>query len=209
VQLIHQLRSSVGSHERIGVVELFGRHSGETSLISAYLAGVDRAIISEVPFEIEKLADMLMENKRSNPSHYAMMTISEGAKEVGGEIVQTGKADAYGHKKLGGVGAVTATKLEKITGEKTMVQVLSYLMRSGAPDALDVMVAVNYANTAMDLLAVDKTGRMVALQEGRYTDVSAESPTLGIKKVDVRNLYDVENYQPKVRHVRGKPMFLY
>ena len=209
VQLIHQLRSSVGSHERIGVVELFGRHSGETSLISAYLAGVDRAIISEVPFEIEKLADMLMEDKRRNPSHYAMMTISEGAKEVGGDIVQTGKADAYGHKKLGGVGAVTATKLEKITGEKTMVQVLSYLMRSGAPDALDIMVAVNYANTAMDLLAVGKTGRMVALQEGRYTDVSAESPTLGIKKVDVRNLYDVENYQPKVRHVLGKPMFLY
>jgi 6-phosphofructokinase len=209
VHFIHQLRSTAGSHERIGVVELFGRHSGETSLISAYLAGVDRAIISEVPFDIEKLADLLVQDKQANPSHYAMMTISEGAREIGGKVVQTGVADPYGHKKLGGIGAVTAEKLEKTTGVKTLCQELAYLMRSGVPDALDVMVAVNYANTAMDLLAMGKTGRMVALQHGRYTDVSAESPTLDIKHVDVRSLYDVENYRPKVQHVLGKPMFLY
>jgi 6-phosphofructokinase len=209
VQIIHQLRSTAGSHERIGVIELFGRHSGETSLISAYLSGVDRAIISEVPFDIERLAGLLMQDKAENPSHYAMMTISEGAQEVGGGIMQAGVADPYGHKKLGGIGAVTATKLEQITGEHTMCQVLAYLMRSGVPDALDVMVAVNYANTAMDLLAMGKTGRMVALRDGRYTDVSAESPTLGIKHVDVRALYDVDNYRPKVWHVLGTPMFLY
>ncbi|RLC62012.1 MAG: phosphofructokinase [Chloroflexota bacterium] len=209
VGFIHQLRSTAGSHERIGVIELFGRHSGETSLISAYLAGVDRAIISEVPFDIEKLARLLMEDKQANPSHYAMMTISEGAHEIGGEVIQTGVADPYGHKKLGGIGAVTAEKLEKITGVKTMCQQLAYLMRSGTPDALDVMVAVNYANTALDLLAIGKFGRMVALRDGRYTDVSAESPTLGIKHVDVRALYDADNYRPKVWHVLGKPMFLY
>ncbi|RLC91165.1 MAG: phosphofructokinase [Chloroflexi bacterium] len=209
VGFIHQLRSTAGSHERIGVIELFGRHSGETSLISAYLSGVDRAIISEVPFDIEKLARLLMEDKQANPSHYAMMTISEGAHEIGGEVIQTGVADPYGHKKLGGIGAVTAEKLEKITGVKTMCQQLAYLMRSGTPDALDVMVAVNYANTALDLLAIGKFGRMVALREGRYTDISAESPTLGIKHVDVRALYDADNYRPKVWHVLGKPMFLY
>jgi 6-phosphofructokinase len=209
VQIIHQLRSTAGSHERIGVIELFGRHSGETSLISAYLSGVDRAIISEVPFDIDRLADLLMQDKAENPSHYAMMTISEGAHEVGGGIMQAGEVDPYGHKKLGGIGAVTATKLEQITGERTMCQVLAYLMRSGVPDALDIMVAVNYANTAMDLLAMGKTGRMVALRDGRYTDVSAESPTLGVKHVDVRALYDVDNYRPKVWHVLGTPMFLY
>jgi 6-phosphofructokinase 1 len=209
VQIIHQLRSTAGSHERIGVIELFGRHSGETSLISAYLSGVDRAIISEVPFDIERLASLLMQDRAENPSHYAMMTISEGAQEVGGGIMQAGVADPYGHKKLGGIGAVTATKLEQITGERTMCQVLAYLMRSGVPDALDVMVAVNYANTAMDLLAMGKTGRMVALRDGRYTDVSAESPTLGVKHVDVRALYDADNYRPKVWHVLGTPMFLY
>lgn len=209
VEYIHQLRSTAGSHERIGVVELFGRHSGETSLISAYLAGVDRAIISEIPFEIERLADLLLQDKQDNPSNYAMMTISEGAREVGGETVQTGVADPYGHKKLGGIGAVTAEKLERITGVKTMCQELAYLMRSGAPDALDIMVAVNYANTALDLLAAGKYGRMVALRDGRYTDVSANSPTLGIKTVDVRALYDVDNYRPKVWHALSKPMFLY
>ena len=209
VGFIHQLRSTVGSHERIGVIELFGRHSGETSLISAYLSGVDRAIISEVPFDIEKLAHLLMEDKRKNPSHYAMMTISEGASEIGEEVIQTGVADPYGHKKLGGIGAVTAKRLEQITGEKTTCQELAYLMRSGEPDALDIMVAVNYANTAMDLIHQKKFGRMVALKAGRYTDVDAASPILGVKKVDVRALYDVETYRPKVMHVHGKPMFLY
>jgi len=211
VHFIHQLRSTAGSHERIGVVELFGRHCGETSLISAYLAGVDRAIISEVPFDIEKLADLLMRDKRANPSNYAMMTISEGARITGEEMVHKDheKVDPYGHKKLGGVGAVTATKLEAITGEKTLMQEVAYLMRSGEPDALDVMVAVNYANTAMDLITEKKFGRMVALRDGRYTDVTAESPLLGVKTVDVRSLYDVEEYRPKVWHAHGKPMFLY
>jgi 6-phosphofructokinase 1 len=209
VRFIHQLRSTVGSHERIGVVELFGRHSGETSLIAAYLAGVDRAIISEVPFDIEKLARFLMEDKRANPSHYAMMTISEGAHEIGREVIQSGTADPYGHKKLGGVGAVTAKRLEQITGARTTFQELAYLMRSGEPDALDIMVAVNYANTALDLIQQGKFGRMVALRAGRYTDVDAASPTLGIKKVDVRALYDIDQYRPKVLHVHGKPMFLY
>jgi 6-phosphofructokinase len=209
VEYIHQLRSTAGSHERLGVIELFGRHSGETSLIAAYLSGVDRAIISEVPFDLEKLADLLVQDREANPSNYAMMTISEGAHEIGKEVIQTGVADPYGHKKLGGIGAVTAEKLERITGVKTMCQEVAYLMRSGAPDALDIMVAINYANTALDLLAIGKTGRMVALRDGRYTDVSANSPTLGIKHVDVRALYDTENYRPKVWHALSKPMFLY
>jgi 6-phosphofructokinase 1 len=210
VHFIHQLRSTCGSHERIGVIELFGRHSGETSLISSYLAGVDRAIISEVPFDIERLAALLMQDKRANPSHYAMMTISEGAKIMGEEVVhKANKIDPYGHKKLGGIGAVTAARLQEITGEATLVQEVAYLMRSGQPDALDVMVAVNYANIAMDLITTKKFGRMVALRDGRYTDVTAESPILGVKTVDVRALYDVEEYRPKVWHAHGKPMFLY
>lgn len=209
VRFIHQLRSTAGSHERICVVELFGRHCGETSLVSAYLSGADRAIIAEVPFDIEKLAHLLIEDKYANPSRYAMVTISEGAREIGKEILHHGVADPYGHKKLGGIGAVTAKRLEQITGEKTMSQQLAYLMRSGEPDSLDIMVAVNYANVAMDLILEKRFGRMVALREGRYTDVDAESPTLGIKQVDVRTLYDVEEYRPKVMHVHGKPMFLY
>ena len=111
VEFIHNLRTSAGSHERIAVVELFGRNSGETSLIAAYLAGVDRAIISEVPFDPRRLAELVMEDKMTNPSNYAMVTISEGAHLIEGEIVESGEADAYGHKKLGGIGAVLGSVL--------------------------------------------------------------------------------------------------
>ncbi|MCC9078173.1 6-phosphofructokinase [Litorilinea aerophila] len=209
VQFIHQLRTSTGSHERIAVIELFGRNSGETSLISSYLAGVDRAIISEVPFDPEKLAELVMKDKRANPSNYAMVTISEGAHMIGGKVVEYGEADAYGHRKLGGIGLITGEALKKLTGEDIIYQQLSYLMRSGAPDALDLMVAVNYANLAMDLITSGASGRMVALRDGTYTHIPMSTVTSGIKRVDVDELYDVNEYRPKVRHVLGKPMFLY
>ena len=209
VEFIHQLRTSAGSHERIAVVELFGRNSGETSLMASYLAGVDRALISEVHFDPEKLAAMIMDDKRSNPSHYAMVTISEGAQMVGGKIVEYGQADAYGHQKLGGIGQITGEALKKITGEDILYQQVSYLMRSGAPDSLDLMVAVNYANMAMLLIRRGASNRMVALRNGTYTSVPISTIMQGLKRVDVDELYDSVNYMPKVRHVDGKPMFLY
>jgi 6-phosphofructokinase 1 len=209
VQFIHQLRTSTGSHERIAVVELFGRNSGETSLISSYLASVDRAIISEVPFDVEKLAMLVKKDKKTNPSNYAMVTISEGAHFLGGQVVEYGEADAYGHKKLGGIGQLLGEALKKLTGEDIIYQQVSYLMRSGAPDALDLMVGVNYANLAVSLITSGVSGRMVALRDGTYTHIPMSTVTSGVKRVDVSELYDVNEYRPKVRHVLGKPMFLY
>ena len=209
VSFIHALRTSAGSHERIAVIELFGRHSGETSLVSAYLAGVERAIISEVPFDPKKLARLLLKDKRENPSNYVMVTISEGATMIGGDVVEAGKPDAYGHKKLGGIGEMTSELLRELTGENTLYQRLSYLMRAGEPDSLDLMVAINYANMAMDLIERGATGRMVALQSGVYTHVPIGRKTEGTKQVDVGELYDVEEYRPKILHTLGKPMFLY
>ncbi|NOZ71354.1 MAG: phosphofructokinase [Chloroflexi bacterium] len=209
VELITNLRTAVGSHERIGVVELFGRNSGETSLISAYCAQVDRAIISEVPFDIHKLSELLLKDKARNPSNYAIMTISEGATMIDGEIVEQGEEDAYGHKKLGGIGHITAQMIKEITGQNIIYQQLAYLMRSGAPDALDRIVAANYGSMAVDLATRGITGRMVALREGRYTHVAADYTTRGVKRVDVDEFYDVDKYRPKVAHVQGKPMFLY
>ena len=171
VNFVHQLRTSAGSHERLAVVEVFGRYSGETSLISAYLSGVDRAIISEVPFDVDRLADQLMADKRANPSGYAMMTISEGATIIGGDMVQGGKADAYGHYKLGGIGQFTGELLHERTGEGIINQQIGYLMRSGNPDSLDLMVAVNYGVMAADLLVEGFSGRLVALRNGNYVNV--------------------------------------
>jgi ATP-dependent phosphofructokinase / diphosphate-dependent phosphofructokinase len=209
VIFIHQLRTSAGSHERLAVVEVFGRYSGETSLVSAYLSGMDRAIISEVPFDVEKLAQLLMDDKRKNPSRYAMTTISEGAHFVGGEMVMGGTADAYGHRKLGGIGAQTGEALKEITGEGIIYQQIGYLMRSGQPDALDLMVATNFAVMAADLLLEGTHGRLVALRNGIYVNVPIEVVRQGVKRVDVEALYDEDEYRPKIRHVDGKPMFLY
>jgi 6-phosphofructokinase 1 len=209
VEFIHALRTPTGSHERIAVVELFGRYSGETSLISAYLAGVDRAIISEVDFDMDKLARLLVEDRNSNPSHYAIMTISEGAKPVGGQMVLTGEADAYGHKKLGGGGDWVSKEVEKRSKVRTVYQQLAYLMRSGAPDALDLMVSTSYGYLATDLLLQKRHGKMVALHDGKYTTVPIDTIVMGRKRVDVDELYDTEEYRPKVAHLMSKPMFLY
>ena len=209
VEFLTNLRTSTGSHERIAVVELFGRNSGETSLIAAWLADVDRAIISEVPFDVDKLADFLVEDKRKNPSHYAMVTISEGATMIGGNIVQRGEADDYGHQKLGGIGAITAEAIKQRTGQGIIQQQLGYLMRSGSPDALDLMVAKNYGVQAADLAMEGSSGRMVALRGGTYTQVPISVVMEGVKRVDVDELYDAEHYRPLLRHVSGKPMFLY
>jgi 6-phosphofructokinase len=209
VQFIHNLRTSTGSHERIAVVELFGRYSGETCLVTGYLAGVDRAVISEVPVDINRLAELLVADKAANPSNYAMLAISEGAVIEGGEMYLTGEEDAYGHRKLGGIGAQAGEMIREITGEGIILQQIAYLMRSGSPDSLDLMVATNYAAMAADLASEGRSGRMVALRGGTYTNVPISVTREGVKRVDVDELYDSSEYRPKVRHVGGKPMFLY
>lgn len=208
VDFITNMRTSAGSHERIAVVELFGRNSGETSLISAYLSYVDRAIISEVPFDVRRLTEFLLEDKRNNPSNYAIMTISEGAIMEGGEVIETGEADMFGHRKLGGVGMLLGEEIKRICGQEVMIQQLSYLMRSGAPDSLDRMVAMSYGNLAIQLIKRNETGKMVALHGGKYTTVPVDMVLAGKKRVDVPAYYDIERYQPKIRDIMGVPMFL-
>ncbi|GIW01562.1 6-phosphofructokinase [Roseiflexus sp.] len=209
VDFLNALRTPTGSHERIAVIELFGRNSGETALISAYLADVDRAVISEVPFDVEKLASFLVEDRKRNPSNYSICVISEGASMIGGQVVEYGQEDAYGHRKLGGIGMITGEAIKKITGIDIVYQQLSYLMRAGAPDSLDRMVAICYGNLAVDQLLQGHSGRMVALQNGQYTTVPVDTCVQGVKRVDVEELYDTENYRPRVKHPLGKPMFLY
>jgi ATP-dependent phosphofructokinase / diphosphate-dependent phosphofructokinase len=208
-QLITNMRSSVGSHERIAVIELFGRNSGETSLMAAYLSSVDRALISEVPFDSDKLAALIMQDKRSNPSNYAMLTISEGAMIMGGSIVESGEADPYGHKKLGGIGQITTDILKRQTGQEVIYQSIGYMMRSGAPDSVDLMVGFNFANLALDLIGKQIYGRMLAVKNGLYTHIPLSMVTQGIKRVNVDEFYDIERYRPNIKNLEGKPLFLY
>lgn len=209
VMFINDLRTSAGSHERFLIVELFGRNSGETCLLASYLAGVDRAVIAEVPFECEKLYCLLARDKSENPSNYAVVAISEGATVVGGEMIATGDPDAFGQRRLGGIGSVLSDYLEKRSRDKVIYQRLAYLMRSGAPDSLDQLVANNYGSLAADLLRRGDRGKMVAVVDGRYTAVPLELSGETKKRVDVERYYDAETYRPKVAEVMGMPMFLH
>jgi 6-phosphofructokinase 1 len=209
VELIQALRTPAGSHERIAVIELFGRNSGESVLISAYLADADRALIAEVPFDVERLAQLVSNDREENPSKYAVVVISEGATMSGRGIIERGDEDAYGHRKLGGIGQVTGEELKRLTGVNILYQPLGYLMRAGAPDSLDRMVAMSYANLAVDQVLKRETGLMVALHGGAYTTVPLDTLTQEPKRVDVEEFYDSQEYRPKIAHQLGKPMFLY
>lgn len=209
VELIDKLRTPAASHERIAVIELFGRNSGETALIAGHLAGADRVLISEVPVNADRLAELVMEDKRQNPEGYAVVVVSEGAQLEGGELAESGEADAFGHKKLGGIGQEIGEALKQRTGAGIVNQSLAYLMRAGAPDALDRMVANAFGTMAVQCLDKGERGLMMALRDGNYCTVPVDISIKGEKRVDVDALYDVQTYRPTLRHVQGKPMFLY
>ena len=209
VEAINNLRTPAGSHERIAVIELFGRNSGETALISGHIADADRVLIPEVPFDFEKLAAFVAADHAANPSSYAVVVVSEGAHPEEGEIVETGEPDAYGHKKLGGIGSIVGAELKRLTGIQILNQSLSYIMRGGEPDALDKLVSTSFGTMAVQHLADGQTGLMMALVGGKYTTVPVDTCIAGVRTVDVAELYDAENYRPKIREVAGKPMYLY
>ena len=184
VTFINDLRTGAGSHERYLVVELFGRYSGETCLLASYLSGVDRAVVAEVPFDPDRLIAMLARDKQENPSNYAIVAISEGASIIGGAMVETGEADAFGNRKLGGIGGVLSEYLERHSRDKVIYQRLAYLMRSGAPDSLDMLVANNFGSLAADLVRHGEHGKLVAVVDDRYSAAPIGITGEGKKRVE-------------------------
>lgn len=209
VEFITALRTPAGSHERIAVIELFGRNSGETALISGFLADADRVAIPECAVDMDRLAAQLLADRAANPSNYAIVVVSEGAVIEGGGVIERGEADAYGHRKLGGIGEIVGEELKRRTGVNIISQSLAYLMRAGSPDALDRMVAASYGAMAVQLLADGEQGKMMAIRDGNYTTVPSDTCIQGERRVDLGALYDTTEYRPQIAHVRGKPMFLY
>lgn len=207
VEMITKLRTPAGSHERVMVVEMFGRNSGESALITGYLAGVDRILIAEVPFDGDKVARLLTEDRARNSSHYAVVVVSEGAQFEGGGVVESGPADAYGHRKLGGIGQDVGEAIKRC-GINVMNQNLAYLLRAGPPDAMDLMVGKNFGAMAVQLLEEGKRGLMMAIEDGRYRTQPADISTKGRRLVDVEMFYDPDAYQARIRRVEGLPMFL-
>ncbi len=209
VDFINALRTTLASHERLGFIELFGRHSGETALLAAYLADADRALISEVPFDLDRLAGMVVDDRRARAGNYALVVLSEGASIQGEGPVEHGEIDVHGNRRQGGIGEVTADRIQQLTGLTAINQRLAYLMRAGAPDALDRMVAASYAHMAVQQIVERRFGVMMALVNGVYATVPAEACLAGARSLNVAELYDPDSYRPHIRRVLGKPMYLY
>ena len=207
VSYIGDLRTGAGSHERVLVVELFGRYSGETCLLASYLAGTDRAVIAEVPFDAGKLYHLMMSDRQKNPSGYAILAISEGATPIDGERFERGEPDAAGNRKLGGVGEFVTDYIEQRSDERVIYQRLAYLMRSGPPDTLDQLVAKNFGRLAAELVSRRESGNMVAIVDGRYAAIPIELTGLQRKEVDVERFYDADTYRPRATTLLGLPMF--
>ncbi len=209
VEAINALRTTVESHERIGVVELFGRRSGETALLSGFLAQVDRTVIAEVPADLDVLLPLLAEDKASNPAHYAMCVISEGASIAGEDNGEGDIAKPASLRGDVGVGQRLGNAITKRLGQGVVIQELAYLMRSGEPDAMDRMVGFAFGGLAVQLIERGEAGRMVTLSDGNYSHVPIDTLLHGRKSVDVSALYDRATYRARLMRVEGMPMFLY
>ena len=205
---IQRQRTTVASHERIGIFRVFGRDAGFTALCTAYVTSI-RCVIPEYKVNLDKLIRLLMEEKQANPSNYAMIVLSEGAEWEGYQVQHYGDADAYGHRKKASVAESLADEIKRRTGEETIASDLTYDLRSGDPDFVDKLVGLTFGNMAYDAILAGKTGLMTALVEGRYELAPIPDPKLGPLKVDVATAYNTERYRPMYANKLGLPVFLH
>jgi 6-phosphofructokinase len=204
---IQRQRTTVGSHERIGIFRVFGRDAGFTALYTAYAASI-RCVIPEYKVDLDRLIALLLEEKKKNPSNYALVVLSEGAAWEGYEVQEYGEPDAYGHRKKASIAESLADEIKRRAGEETIVSDLTYDLRSGDPDFIDKLVAMTFANIAYDAMLEGKSGLMAALVDGRYDLVPIPDPKLGPRKIDVASSYNTERYRPIYANKRGLPIFL-
>jgi ATP-dependent phosphofructokinase / diphosphate-dependent phosphofructokinase len=216
ISLINNLRTIAGSHERIMVLEVFGRYAGFTAMLPTMAGAAHRCVIPEWRFNIDHLTELLVADRNHNPSKYSIVLVSEGAMFEGGEMVfKDGATDSFGHAKLGGIGDAVAQEVMKRTGKynngvtiNIINQNLGYMVRGGDPDAVDSIVPMAYGNLALDLILKQIHGRLVVLKNGRYDDVPLDVVTGSKKVVDVKKFYNIERYRPNYESFEMKPMFI-
>lgn len=216
IELTNRLRTSAGSHERFLVLEVFGRYSGFTAMLPALAGSSNRCVIPEHRFDMDRLTELLCEDRDENPERYAVVLVSEGAMFEGGDMTFKGEpSDAYGHQKLGGIGELVSDELKRLSptyarGESVNVvsQTLGYLARSGDPDAIDSIVPMAFGNIALDLIIGGHDGRLVSLSDGRYDHVPLETVSMSSKRVDVDRHYNAERLRPQYQRFDGLPLFL-
>jgi 6-phosphofructokinase len=204
---INRQRTTVGSHERIGIFRVFGRDAGYTALYTAFVASI-RCCIPEYKVDLEKLIGILMVDKQHNPSNYSLVILSEGAQWQGFDLKEYGEADAFGHRKKENIAESLSDEIKKRTKEETIVSDLTYDLRSGDPDFVDKLIASTFGTMALDAVLEGKSGLMAALVNGCYTMVPIPDPKLGPRKVDLSTMYNTERYRPNYANKTGMPIFL-
>jgi ATP-dependent phosphofructokinase / diphosphate-dependent phosphofructokinase len=204
---INRQRTTLGSHERIGIFRIFGRDAGFTALYTAYVTST-RCLIPECQFDLDHLVELLVEDKRDNPSRYSIAIAAEGAIWKGGEIAEYGPADMFGHKHKANIAEVLASEIQARSGHETLASELTYDLRSGDPDAVDSIVGITFANVAMNLIADGISGRMVAIRGGKYSHSPLPDPNQGPRSVDVPTMYNADRYRPIYTDRMGLPLLL-
>jgi len=204
---INRQRTTVGSHERIGIFRVFGRDAGFTSLYTAYVASI-RCCIPEYKVNLDKLIDILIYDKHHNPSNYCLVILSEGAEWEGYQLREYGEPDAYGHRKKENIAEALSDEIKKRTEEETIVSDLTYDLRSGAPDFVDKLIASTFGTMALDCVLSNQSGLMAGLVNGCYSMVPLPDPKLGPRHVDVATMYNTERYRPNYENKTGLPIFL-
>jgi ATP-dependent phosphofructokinase / diphosphate-dependent phosphofructokinase len=216
IEMTNRLRTSAGSHERFMVLEVFGRYAGFTAMLPTMAGAANRCVIPEHKFDIERLTELLSEDRRRNPSRYSVVLVSEGAMFEGGEMVfERDSQDAFGHKKLGGIGDLVSEKIKELSPKfnngktiDTINQKLGYLVRCGDPDAIDSIAPMAYGNLALDLLLSKIHGRLVVLKNGRYDNMPIEVVTATKKVVNLKEHYNTDRLRPKFKSFEMKPLFI-
>ncbi|WP_029913252.1 6-phosphofructokinase [Pelobacter seleniigenes] len=217
IEMTHSLRTCAGSHERFLVLEVFGRYAGFSALLPAMAGASDRCIIPEYPFAIEKLVELLSQDRHKHPSNYSVVLISEGATMLhqNNMSFEGDEQDQYGHKKLGGIGDQVARELKELSpqfndGRRVNVvnQRLGYLVRGGDPDAIDSIVPMAFGNLALDLVLQGISGRLVSLRNGCYDNVPIDVVTGRKKIVDVHKYYNAERLRPRYESFSRQPLFI-
>ena len=207
MEAIERQRTTVGSHERIGIFRIFGRDAGYTALYTAYVTSL-RCCIPEVRFDLDKLIDVIMSDKQKSPSNYSLVILSEGAQWEGYQAQEKGDADAFGHRKKANIGEALDDEIHRRTKEETIVSDLTYDLRSGNPDFIDKLVASTFAGMAIDCIKEGKHGLMMGINHGLYAQVPIPDPKLGPRKVDIPTMYNVERFRPYYSNKTGLPIFL-
>jgi 6-phosphofructokinase 1 len=216
IEMTNRLRTIAGSHERIMVLEVFGRYAGFTAMLPTMAGAANRCVIPEWKFNIDHLTDLLVYDRNRNPSKYSIVLVSEGAMFEGGEMIfESDERDAFGHAKLGGIGDVVANSIKDLTAKfnkgvaiNIINQKLGYMVRGGDPDAIDSIVPMAYGNLALDLILEGIHGRIVVLKNGRYDNLPIEVVTATKKVVDVKRYYNTERLRPNYERFEMMPLFI-